>query len=109
MNADEHATTGAVLKPTLPGKADGVIGWAPLRLQCRRCALVWTASTDSELANTNLSMILSGSRFHTCQGGVFEGRRLCPSCYADVQEECVAPHRADRSGLGRFETRWVAP
>lgn len=74
--------------PTLPGKADGIVGIAPLVLQCRSCGVTYTGRRQRLAAD----IILSGFRFHTCEEG---GGRKCPDCLAVAESECpnVGKHR----------------
>jgi len=67
--------------PTLPGKADGIVGLAPLVLQCRECGATHTGERRSVAAD----IILSGFHFHTCEPG--SGRR-CPACLDAVTAAC---------------------
>lgn len=68
--------------PTLPGKVDGIVGLNPLELQCRACGVTYVGTRRSIAAD----IILSGFRFHTCEGQG-AGRR-CPDCLAAVEREC---------------------
>lgn len=75
--------------PTIPGKVDGVVGWAPCVLQCRECGR--TATQDGRSAATFI--ILSGFHFHTCEG---QGSgRKCPDCLAAAVAAC--------SNIGRHQ------
>lgn len=72
----------AVQLPTLPGKADGVVGWEPCVLQCRACGRTATQEGRSAAA----FIILSGFHFHTCEGR--GGMRRCPDCLAAAEAAC---------------------
>lgn len=76
--------------PTLPGKADGIVGLDPLVLQCRKCGATYEGSRGRIAAD----IILSGFHFHTCEGQG-AGRR-CPDCLAAAIAACPNPgrHRA---------------
>lgn len=71
--------------PTIPGKVDGIVGWEPCVLQCRKCGAI--ATQEGRSAATFI--ILSGYRFHGCEGKG-AGRR-CPDCLA--AEEAACPNR----------------
>lgn len=73
--------------PTLPGKAEGIVGLEPCVLQCRDCGTTATQGGRS-LAGF---IILSGFHFHTCEGR--GGKRRCPSCLAAVERECPSRGR----------------
>lgn len=68
--------------PTLPGKAAGIVGMDPLVLQCRDCGTTYTGTRRSMAAD----IILSGYRFHTCEGPT--GMRRCPDCLTAVIAAC---------------------
>lgn len=72
--------------PTLPGKADGIVGLDPLVLQCRKCG----AKHVGERYNIAAEIILSGYRFHTCEPG---GGRRCPGCLAAAETACPSRGR----------------
>ena len=67
--------------PTLPGKADGIVGLDPLVLQCRSCGVTYTGRRK----RLGADIILSGFHFHTCEPG--SGRR-CPDCLAQAEAAC---------------------
>ncbi len=75
-------TTEKDLMPTLPGKAAGIVGWAPLVLQCSDCRATYTGTRRSVAAD----VILSGFHFHICEGQ--SGKRRCPDCLAAVEAAC---------------------
>ena len=79
--------------PTLPGKYDGIVGWDPeVILQCRECGATHTGSRGGrDLRGADI--ILSGYRFHTCEGK--GGIRRCPDCLAAAIKACpnVDRHR----------------
>lgn len=68
--------------PTLPGKVDGVVGWAPCVLQCRDCGRTVTQTGKSAAT----FIILSGFHFHGCEGS--DGVRRCPECLAVAEDNC---------------------
>lgn len=68
--------------PTLPGKAEGIVGWDPCVLQCRECGR--TATQDRPSVATFI--ILSGFHFHGCEGR--SGMRRCPECLAAAEAAC---------------------
>lgn len=74
--------TAAEQLPTLPGKVDGIVGWEPCVQQCRECGA--TATQEGRSAATFI--ILSGYRFHTCEGR--GGGRRCPDCLAAAESAC---------------------
>jgi len=69
-------------RPTLAGKCDGIVGWDPLELQCRDCGAVLVGERRSKAAD----IILSGFKFHVCEGR--DGKRRCPDCLAAAQVAC---------------------
>lgn len=71
-------------QPTLPGKAEGVIGLNPLALQCRDCGEVFVGQRRSAATD----VILSGFHFHLCEGR--DGQRRCPDCLAAAIAACPA-------------------
>lgn len=73
--------------PTLPGKVDGIVGWAPLVLQCRECGTTYKGRYRSAATD----IILSGFHFHTCEKG---GGRKCPGCLEAAEASC--PNRGRR-------------
>lgn len=75
--------------PTLPGKVAGIVGWDPMVLQCRDCGVTHTGER-----NPAAEIILSGFRFHTCEGPT--GMRRCPNCHAAVTAAC--PNRRCSDG-----------
>lgn len=68
-------------RPTLPGKADGIVGLDPPVLQCRSCGVTYTGQSKRLAAD----IILSGYRFHTCEPG---SGRHCPDCLAQAEAAC---------------------
>lgn len=72
----------AVQMPTLPGKAEGIVGWEPCVLQCRECG----ATVTQEGRSVATFIILSGYRFHGCEGQT--GKRRCPTCLAAAEAAC---------------------
>lgn len=79
---DECPERRPVQLPTLPGKVDGIVGWGPLVLQCRDCGATYTGTRRNAAAD----IILSGYRFHICEGR--DGGRRCPDCLAAVEAAC---------------------
>lgn len=77
----------AAQMPTLPGKVDGIVGWEPCVLQCRKCGA--TATQEGRSAATFI--ILSGYGFHTCEGRT--GMRRCPTCLAAAESTCPSSGR----------------
>ena len=75
--------------PTLPGKAGGIVGWDPCILQCRECG----ATVKQEGRSAATFIILSGYRFHGCEGR--EGVRRCPDCLAVAEAACPNVGRHD--------------
>jgi hypothetical protein len=81
----------AAQRPTLPGKAEGVVGWDPLTLQCRACGATTTnderdAEWNGRRRSNATFVILSGFHFHICEGR--EGKRMCPTCLARAKDGC---------------------
>jgi len=72
--------------PTLPGKVDGIVGLAPLVLQCRECGATYEGSSRT----IALDIILSGFHFHVCEGP--DGKRRCPECLSAVEAACPRRH-----------------
>lgn len=70
------------LRPTIPGKVSGIVGWDPMVLQCGECAAIVTQDGRSSAA----FVILSGYHFHICEGR--GGIRRCPSCLAAARAYC---------------------
>lgn len=68
--------------PTLPGKAEGIVGWDPCVLQCRGCG----ATTTQEGGRVGFFILLSGYRFHTCEER--KGVRRCPDCLTAAERDC---------------------
>lgn len=68
--------------PTLPGKAEGIVGMEPCVVQCRDCG----ATATQEGRSLASFIILTGFHFHTCEGR--GGKRRCPNCLAAVEAAC---------------------
>lgn len=76
--------------PTLPGRVAGIVGWDPCVLQCRECGS--TVTQEGRSAATFI--ILSGYRFHGCEGQT--GMRRCPECLAAAEGACPNIERHGR-------------
>lgn len=76
--------TGGNQLPTVPGKVSGIVGWEPCVLQCRVCG----ATVTQDRSGVAAFIILSGFRFHRCEGR--DGTRMCPGCLAAAVKACPA-------------------
>lgn len=78
-----------ILYPTLPGKAPGIIGWEPLRMQCGDCGAIHEQCHRS----VGACILTAGYEFHTCEPGA---PRRCPACLARALTECGSTRCADQ-------------
>lgn len=74
--------------PTLPGKVAGIVGWDPCVLQCRACGSTTTQEAPGRDRRGQVAtfIMLSGYKFHTCEGRT--GMRRCPTCLASAVSAC---------------------
>lgn len=75
-----HAAMLPFIRPTLAGKVSGIVDDDPWTVQCQDCGV--TASGP----RIGLLVILSGYRFHICEGP--QGIRRCADCLRAVKDSC---------------------
>lgn len=92
-DANRPANQAPAQLPTLPGKTDGIVGWDPLRLQCRSCGVIHEQCQHTPA----LEVILCGFQFHVCEVRTGARRRLCPDCLRTATAHANCPQSGGAS------------
>lgn len=92
------------LYPTLPGKAPGIVGYDPLKMQCGDCGAIHEQCTRS----VGACILMAGFEFHTCETdtrGPGDNGRRCPECLVRVLSDCGAMRHDDQLKDAQSRTR----